>query len=313
MTIRNLEYALRPSSIAVIGASNNRGSVGGKLTENVLGGGFAGPVYLVNPRHRQINGQDAYPSVDDLPGAPDLAVIATPPDTVPGLIAELGKKGTRAAVVLTAGLGRELRQRMLDAARPHCLRIIGPNCLGIWVPALGVEANFGMAKPKPGKLAFLSQSGALVGGVLDWAQSRGIGFSYLVSMGNMADVDFGDVIDYLALDGETRAILLYVEGLTEARKFMSAARAASRLKPVVVLKAGRQAEGAKAAQSHTGAMAGSDAVYSAAGATAVYEDNVLQRYFQDIHVITQHMQSRLAHYELVGQYWLGLSIDENRL
>ena len=143
MTIRNLEYALRPSSIAVIGASDDGGSVGEKLTENILGGGFAGPVYLVNPKRRRIAGQDGFQSIDELPEAPDLAVIATPPDTVPGLIAALGKKGTRAAVVITAGLGLELRQRMLDAARPTCLRIIGPNCLGIWVPALGVNANFG--------------------------------------------------------------------------------------------------------------------------------------------------------------------------
>jgi acetyltransferase len=220
MTIRNLEYALRPRSIAVIGASDGGGSVGEKLTENVLGGGFAGPVYLVNPKRQRIAGQDAYLSIDELPEAPDLAVIATPPDTVPGLIGALGKKGTRAAVVTTAGLGPDLRQRMLDAARPTCLRIIGPNCLGIWVPALGVNANFGMAKPKPGKLAFLSQSGALVGGVLDWAESRGIGFSYVVSMGDMADVDAGDLLDFLAADLSTSAILLYLETIPSARKFM---------------------------------------------------------------------------------------------
>lgn len=131
MTIRNLEYALRPRSIAVIGASTDGDSVGGKLTGNVLAGGFSGPVYLVNPKHRKVNGYDAFQSIDDLPEAPDLAVIATPPDTVPSLIAALGKKGTRAAVVVTAGLGLELRQRMLDAARPTCLRIIGPNYLGL--------------------------------------------------------------------------------------------------------------------------------------------------------------------------------------
>ena len=153
---------------------------------------------------------------------------------------------------------------MLDAAKPHLLRVVGPNCVGFLAPALGLNASFAPASPKGGKIAFVGQSGAVLVAVIDWAADRGIGFSYLVSTGNMADVDFGDVIDYLALDSETRAILLYVEGLTEARKFMSAARAAARLKPVVVLKAGRYAEGARAAKSHTGAMAGSDAVYDAA-------------------------------------------------
>ena len=264
MTIRNLEYALRPRSIAVIGASTDGDSVGGKLTGNVLAGGFPGPVYLVNPKHRRVNGYDAFQSIDDLPEAPDLAVIATPPDTVPGLIAALGKKGTRAAVVVTAGLGPDLRQRMLDAARPTCLRIIGPNCLGIWVPALGVNANFGMAKPKPGKLAFLSQSGALVGGVLDWAELRGIGFSYVVSMGDMADVDAGDLLDFLAADISTSAILLYLETIPSARKFMSASRSAARAKPVVVIKSGRSEASARAAATHTGALAGSDAAVASA-------------------------------------------------
>ena len=147
----------------------------------------------------------AFLSIDELPEPPDLAVIATPPETIPSLIAALGEKGTRAAVVITSGLGPELRQAMLNAARPTCLRIVGPNCLGIWVPALGVNANFGMARPTPGKLAFLSQSGALVGGVLDWAESRGIGFSYVVSMGDMADVDVGDLLDFLAADVSTGA------------------------------------------------------------------------------------------------------------
>ena len=203
MTIRNLEFVLRPRSIAVIGASNNAGSVGHTLTKNVLAGGFAGPVYLVNPKHRRIAGQDCFLSIDELPEPPELAVIATPPETIPSLISALGERGTRAAVVITSGLGPELRQATLNAARPTCLRIVGPNCLGIWVPALGVNANFGMARPMPGKLAFLSQSGALVGGVLDWAQSRGIGFSYVVSMGDMADVDVGDLLDFLAADVST--------------------------------------------------------------------------------------------------------------
>ena len=264
MTIRNLEFVFRPRSIAVIGASEEAGSVGEKLTANVLGGGFAGPVYLVNPKHRRIAGRDCLLSIDELPEAPELAVIATPPETIPSLIAALGEKGTRAAVVITAGLGPELRQAMLNAALPTCLRIVGPNCLGIWVASLGVNANFGMAKPAPGKLAFLSQSGALVGGVLDWAQSRGIGFSYVVSMGDMADVDVGDLLDFLAADVSTGAILLYLETIPAARKFMSASRSAARAKPVVVIKSGRSEASARAAATHTGALAGSDAAVTSA-------------------------------------------------
>jgi acetyltransferase len=264
MSVRNLEFALRPASIAVIGASDEAGTVGEKLTENVLDGDFAGPVYLINPKHRRIAGRECFTSIDALPATPDLAVIATPPGTIPSLIAALGQKGTRAAIVVTAGLDRDLKQAMLDAARPTCLRIIGPNCLGIWVPALGANANFGMADPAPGKLAFLSQSGALVGGVLDWATSHGIGFSYVVSMGEMADVDVGDLLDFLAADISTGAILLYLETIPSARKFMSASRSAARAKPVVVIKSGRSAASAKAAATHTGALAGSDAAVAAA-------------------------------------------------
>jgi len=264
MTIRNLEYALRPRSIAVIGARGAAGSVGWKLTENTLTGGFAGPVYLVNPKGGSIGGQEVFPSIAALPEAPELATIATPPDTIPTIVAELGRKGTRAAVVITAGLSREVKQAVLDAARPTCLRILGPNSLGLWVPELGVNANFGMALPKPGKLAFLSQSGALIGGVLDWATSRGIGFSYVVSMGDMTDVDAGDLLDFLAADVATGAILLYLETIPSARKFMSASRSAARAKPVVVIKSGRSEASAKAAATHTGALAGSDAVVSSA-------------------------------------------------
>jgi acetyltransferase len=264
VTVRNLEFVLRPRSIAVIGASNDGGSVGRKLTENVLSGGFKGPVYLVNPKHRRIVGRNCFLSIDELPEAPELAIIATPPETIPSLIAVLGAKGTHAAVVISAGLGPELRQAMLNAARPTCLRIIGPNCLGVWVPSLGINANFGMAKPAAGKLAFLSQSGALVGGVLDWAEARRIGFSYIVSMGDMADVDVGDLLDFLAADVSTGAILLYLETIPAARKFMSASRSAARSKPVVVIKSGRNQASARAAATHTGALAGSDAAVQAA-------------------------------------------------
>jgi acetyltransferase len=228
--------------------------------------GFTGPVWPVNPRHADVLGLPCYPNVAALPGVPDLAVIATPPATVPGLIAEVGGRGTRAAVVLTAGLTREngLRQAMLDAAKPRTLRIIGPNCLGLFVPGIGLNASFAHIAPQPGRLAFLSQSGALASAVLDWAAERHIGFSTVVSLGDMADVDVADLLDMLAGDPATRAVLLYLETVTNTRKFMSAARAAARLKPVIVIKSGRHAAAAKAAATHTGALAGTDGAVNAA-------------------------------------------------
>ncbi len=271
MTIRNLEFLFRPKSIAVIGASDRQGSVGATVIRNVLAGGFSGPVYPVNRRQAEVAGRRAYRDVTSLPEAPDLAVIATPPATVPEVIGALGARGTRAAVVLTAGLaaardgeGRSLTQAMLDAARPHLLRILGPNCVGLLVPGLGINASFAHTSALPGNLAFVSQSGGLTTAVLDWARSRGIGFSHFISLGDAADVDFGDVLDYLASDPATRAILLYIESVRAARKFMSAARAAARNKPVLAVKAGRVPEGARAATSHTGALAGADDVYDAA-------------------------------------------------
>jgi acetyltransferase len=263
MTVRNLSSLLAPKSVALIGASPKAGSVGAIVTANLAAAGFAGPLWLVNPRHDSIEGIKCYPSVGALPDVPDLAVIATPPATVPGLIGELGAKGTRAAVVITAGVTGELRTAMLQAAQPYCLRIQGPNCLGLLLPGIGLNASFSHIMPAKGDLAFLSQSGALVTAIVDWAATRNIGFSQVVSMGDMADVDFGDLLDYLAGDRESRAILLYMEQLTQAPKFLSAARRAARTKPVIVLKAGRNATAAKAAASHTGALAGSDAAYNA--------------------------------------------------
>ncbi len=264
MTIRNLERLLAPNSAVLIGASPEPGSVGNIVTRNLVAGGFAGPIWLVNPRRSSIDGAPCYPSVASLPAVPDLAVIATPPATVAPLIAELAAKGTRAAVVITAGISADLRQAMLDAARPTCLRIAGPNCIGLVLPRSKLNASFAHRMPREGDLAFLSQSGAIVTAMIDWASDRGIGFSQVVSVGDMADVDFGDLLDYLAGDTKSRAILLYMEQATNAAKFLSAARRAARVKPVVVLKAGRHEQGAKAAKSHTGALAGADRVYEAA-------------------------------------------------
>lgn len=271
MSVRNLDALFDPSTIALIGASNRPGSVGAVLARNLFGAGFEGPILTVNPRERAIRSTLNYRSIAELPLVPDLAVISTPPDTVPDLIGELGARGCRAAVVITAGFGegdraegQDLRQAMLDAARPHLLRIVGPNCLGFMSPHAGVNASFAHLSPRRGDIAFITQSGAMATSVLDWASARDIGFSHIVSLGSMSDVDFGDLLDYLALDSKTRSILLYIEAVTHARKFLSAARAASRTKPVVVVKAGRSEAGAKAALSHTRALAGSDAVYDAA-------------------------------------------------
>ncbi|MEQ8816659.1 MAG: bifunctional acetate--CoA ligase family protein/GNAT family N-acetyltransferase [Thalassobaculum sp.] len=271
MSIRNLDRMFQPASVAVIGASNRERSVGRVLSRNLLSGGFEGPVLPVNPHAAAIGATLAYPDVDALPFAPDLAVICTPPDTVPGIVDSLGRRGTKAAVVITAGFaetrsdaGRQLTQAMLDAARPHLMRVVGPNCVGILVPGIGLNASFAHLHPRAGDIAFVSQSGAVVTAVLDWSTHRDIGFSHVVSLGNMADVDFGDMLDFLIADPKTRAILLYIESITHAPKFMSAARAAARAKPVIVVKAGRTADAARAAASHTGALAGSDAVYDAA-------------------------------------------------
>jgi acetyltransferase len=272
MTVRNLRKLFRPTSVAVIGASERKGSVGNLVMHNLLEGGFDGPIMPVNPKRRAVAGVLTYPDVASLPVIPDLAVVCTPPATVPKIIDEIGKHGTRAAIVLTAGLGATpasdssgtAQTEVLATARTYGMRLLGPNCLGLLVPGIGLNASFAHLPALPGNIAFASQSGAMCTAVLDWARARGIGFSHFISMGDALDTDFGDVLDYLGSDPGTRAILLYVESIQERRAFMSAGRAASRNKPVLVIKAGRSDAGARAAQSHTGALAGSDAVYDAA-------------------------------------------------
>ncbi|MCG8544635.1 MAG: acetate--CoA ligase family protein, partial [Alphaproteobacteria bacterium] len=269
MSIRDLDSVFRPASIALVGASKTPGSVGAVLARNLMGAGFDGPIMPVNPRHQSIAGALAWPDVESLPVTPELGVVCTPADAVPGVIADLRAKGARAAIIVTAGFGEgadrvgaHRQQALHDAAQG--MRLVGPNVLGVLVPGSGINASFAHIDAPAGDLAFVSQSGAVVTSVLDWAAARGIGFSHMVSLGDMADVDFGDMLDYLALQPNVRAILLYIEAVTNARKFMSAARIASRAKPVVVIKSGRVPEGARAASSHTGALAGSDAVYEAA-------------------------------------------------
>ena len=263
MTIRNFDALLKPRSVALIGASTRAGSVGLITAQSLLGGGYSGPIWFVSPKHRTIAGHDCYASIAQLPSAPDLAVIVTPPQTVPELISELGAKGSRASVVITAGIRGDLKQAMLDASRPFTLRIQGPNCVGLMLPPIGLNASFS-PKPLAGDIALLSQSGALITGIIDWACGRNIGFSHVVSLGDMADADFGDMLDYLAADASCRSILLYMESVTHAPKFLSASRRAARSKPVIIVKAGRSGIGAKAALSHTGALAGADSAYDAA-------------------------------------------------
>ncbi|HEX7988437.1 MAG TPA: bifunctional acetate--CoA ligase family protein/GNAT family N-acetyltransferase [Duganella sp.] len=247
MSIRNLDRLFQPRSVAVIGASEKPQRIGTRVLDNLVEGTFGaggGQVWPVNPKYARLRGMPCYARVSALQAAPDLAIICTPAAGVPGLIAELGARGTRAAIVMTAMDGRDadsLRQAMLNAARPHLLRILGPGSLGVQSPAAGLNASFHHLPAGAGKLAFVSQSGALAAAVLDWAALRGIGFSRCIAMGGGADVDFGDLLDYLAADVATHAILLCVEQLGAARKFMSAGRLAARGKPVIVLKVGRDA------------------------------------------------------------------------
>ncbi len=264
MSTRNLDALFQPRAIALIGASNRFRSVGEVLARNLFGAGFQGPVMPVNPHEAAIRSTVAYPDVRSLPAAPDLAVIATPAPGVPELIGQLGEAGCRAAVVISSGFEDEaLRADLLEAARPHTLRIVGPNCIGFISPRAGINASFAHLKPRNGDIAFVSQSGAIATAVLDWADVRGIGFSHVVSVGDMCDVDLGDLLDYLAVDGRTKSILLFVETVTEARKFMSAARLAARTKPIVVIKAGR-ARGGVAAATHMEDLADAEDVFAAA-------------------------------------------------
>ena len=269
MTV-NLERIVNPARIAVVGASDTPGSVGHSLMRNLTQLGFEGKVYPINITKKEILGIRAYQRVDQLPEKVDLAIIATPAKTVPDVLEQCGKAGIVGIIVISAGFkeigpeGRALEEQIQAVRRKYNLRIIGPNCLGIIRPSIQLNATFSDLMPKPGNIAFISQSGALGSAILDWATSQNIGFSNFVSIGSMIDVDFGDLIDYFGTDPQTRSILMYIEGLSNARKFMSAARHFARTKPIIVVKAGKFGESAKAAASHTGSMTGEDMVYDAA-------------------------------------------------
>lgn len=270
MGLFNLDRMLNPKTIAVVGASERPESVGAAVMRNLVEGGFPGAVYPINPRRSTVQGLKAYARLSDAPSPIDLTVVATPMDTVPEIMEDCGAKGVAGAVILSAGgreigqEGRRLEEEIARRAAAARVRIIGPNCLGFICPGAKLNASFAAHMPPAGRLAFISQSGALCTAILDLSLQEGIGFSYFVSIGSMLDVDFADLIDYLGNEFQVTSILLYVESIPNLRKFMSAARAVSRIKPIVVLKSGRSPAGARAASSHTGAMAGEDALYDAA-------------------------------------------------
>jgi acetyltransferase len=282
LAVRTLDIIFNPKRIALIGVTQNPNSVGGKVLANLVGGGFRGVVYPVNPAAEAVLGVPCYPDLQSLPKVADLAVICTPAAQVPETVRLCGERGIKGIIILSAGFGEAgeegallERQVAEEASAFDGMRIIGPNCLGIIVPHLNLNASFASHTPPKGHVAFISQSGALCTSVLDWALKEKIGFSYFISVGNMLDVEYGDLIDFLGEDENTKSIILYIESISRARKFMTAARAFARTKPIVAYKAGRFPESAAVAASHTGAMAAEDAVYDAAfqrtGVARVYD------------------------------------------
>lgn len=266
----DLDKLFNPKSMVVIGASDRQGSVGNRVFANLLHGKVTGTLYAVNPQHQTIQGLPAYPSVLDLPEVVDLAVITTQAAIVPDIIAQCGKKGIQAVVIISAGFsetgaaGKAMEQAILQTAQEYGIRLIGPNCLGIMRPPIALNATFDNSAVLPGKIALVSQSGAIVAAILDWASPKQIGFSSIISLGNAVDLDFGEMLDFLAQDPLTETILLYVEGIHHAQRFMNGLRAAACSKPVVVIKGGRHTQGSRAAHSHTGALVGDDAAFDAA-------------------------------------------------
>jgi acetyltransferase len=265
-----MEQFFDPKSIAVIGANDRQGSIGSALIDNLIRGGYTGTIVPVNPNHETIHGLKAYATITEVETAPEMAIIATPIATAPEIVRQCVRAGTQGVIIISAGgkeLGEEgsfIEEQIEGAAEGSGMRIIGPNCMGVIRPGKNLNATFAGGMPAKGNLAVISQSGAICSSILDRAALENTGFSHFVSIGSMLDVDFGDMIDYLGNDGSVKAILLYMENLTNPRKFMSAARSVSRIKPIIVLKAGKSKAGARAASTHIGSMAGEDAVYDAA-------------------------------------------------
>ncbi|OIO82364.1 MAG: GNAT family N-acetyltransferase [Gallionellaceae bacterium CG1_02_60_948] len=259
-----------PRSVAVFGASDRPDSVGQIVFQNMLQCGFKGKLYPINAKNTEIQGRRAYKSIGEISEPVELVVVATPPQTVPGILEECGLQGVKAAIIITAGFGEAgsegaaLEKELVEVARRFKIRLIGPNCLGVMRPSIGLNATFNKGGSNTGSIAFVSQSGALCTAILDWAQSNDVGFSSVVSLGSSTDVDFGEILDYLVSDPLTSSILMYIEGIRNARSFMSALRAAARIKPVILVKVGRHAAGSKAAMSHTASLVGADDVFDAA-------------------------------------------------
>lgn len=266
----SLTAIFKPTSIAVIGATEKAGSVGRTLLWNLITNPFGGTVFPINPGRSSVLGLKAYPNLAALPQQVDLAVIATPAPTVPGIITECVQAGVEGAMIISAGFkesgpaGAQMEQLILENARQGNLRIIGPNCLGVMCPMTGLNATFAHAMARPGHVGFISQSGALCTAVLDWSLDENVGFSAFISIGSMVDVGWGDLIDYLGNDQQTKSIIIYMETIGDARSFLSAAREVARRKPIIILKAGRTQAAAQAAASHTGALTGNHDVFEAA-------------------------------------------------
>ena len=267
---RPLDPIFSPKSVAVIGATETPGSVGRTILENLIKGGFPGKIYPVNPKRDTVLGVKAYPSITALPEKADLAVIITPPPTVPGIVKDCGKAGVRGVVIISAGfkeigpVGVELERQVLGEATKAGIRIVGPNCLGVMVPGAKLNATFAADMAKPGSVGFISQSGALCTAILDWSLKENVGFSAFISLGSMLDVGWGALINHLGDDPNTKSIVIYMESIGDARAFLSAAREVALTKPIIVIKPGRTEAAAKAAASHTGSLTGSDEVLQAA-------------------------------------------------
>jgi len=265
-----LTSLFEPKSVAVIGASDRENSVGNIIFRNIVDAGYKGRLYAINPKHASVQGTAAYASIEEIGARVELAAICTRPQTVPGIVEQCGRSGIKNVIVITAGFaeaghaGAALERKTLEIARSYNVRVLGPNCLGVIRPTLGLNATFAKVTANAGNLALVSQSGAMCSAVLDWAKANGVGFSTVISLGSTADVDFGEILDYLIYDNRTHYILLYVEGIRNARRFMSALRSAARIKPIILLKAGRHAAGSQAVQTHSGIIAGSDIVFDAA-------------------------------------------------
>ncbi len=294
MITHYLSSLFTPQSVAVFGASERPNSVGTRVFANLITAGFEGVLFPVNPRHEHVQERPCYPNLETIDKPVDLAVIATPGQTVPDILEQCGKAGTRAAIVLSAGFGeagaagKALERRILEVARHHRIRLLGPNCLGLMRPSIGLNATFAKSQAIPGELALVSQSGALCTAILDWAEDSEVGFSTVVSLGAASDLDFGEVLDFLATDAKTRSILLYIEGIRDARSFLSSLRIAARMKPVVVMKPGRNPVASRAAVSHTGAIVGANDVFNAAlDRAGVVRVNTIQDLFSAARTLSE--------------------------